>query len=1264
MKISSTVLFSVFILTSFLFSRDISGTELSPEDLAFWNKPLVMSGGGYWKKRMDFKITNKTKNPWEEKTIDLPISGSPESMKKGSLPLVGVQASQIRLCDLKGKELVFNILDHKGEEFHYGSIGEGFTFSVPVNCESEKTVSFSLYYDNSQSWTVPDWLPIKKGLSNTGFEQGTHAPEFWILDKNDANHRISWSNDNPQAGKKCIKVVVDPNAKSSWIAARQQSIPLVPGGKYLFTAYVRGEDVKGNCGWYFHIGTRDNPMKHFRHIKSSQGTFDWKQITEEFIVPEDATHLSLGTMLYGTGTAWFDSVDLKRIDAKESNAHLFDLSVDPPKTTPYKTWYPSSKGEFGSSTFDASTLVPNNTRYTLLCCRNDALQASKKKIMFDAKMIELRWGKKLTPENCRLIDLNNRPVKVNFWNNYFFIDVELKDLSWNHLLLIDLENNDPISSDSKEIAPVATMQYTNGAFPGTSMQGDQEEKKILSTYEPVPDFIQKNNLVENGNMESGMDSWSHDQKENGVEYNLIDPGLDFLGKKAIEMKVGENVKSRWRGFRKTIKVNPGSKYFCGYWISTDSPAGNYQIHVHQHTAKGALSSGGMGTVGSSVGGKTDWTLQTGYINTAPDTESIQLHFTSTSTGIVRFDDVFLIEMETATFSTTGGGISGVFQVPGIVKVFPDTTFVSKDPLISPKNPASIFLAKNESESMQIALRTKKDTCYSLRMTEPVLKGDPKKKLAVPEMNAVGYVLIDITSGYYRDEGPACYRRMPGSASHSDGWSGLWPDPLIPLAPTDRKPDLSVDSLFKGIDGKNDSFKLASLSKYGIVHLEAEKTRALWLLFKTDAQTEPGIYEGSIELDPLTEGEKILVPYTVEVLNFTLPDRPNCLAIYDARIAKNYFDTGSSAEAAEQVREFLVSKKIAPDRMRISPNLKYDRKTETVQADWTEFDRCASKYFDEWGIRYTYLPGAFYLFGWGLPPKKNENVDPYPGEYPYKGADRLKLDPKYKKIYQAKLKLIWDHLKEKGWSDRFVLYISDEPFYSQKNIIDQMKALCAMIHEVDPKIPIYSSTWHYVPEWDGSLDVWGIGHYGIVSREQIQTIKNNGGRIWWTTDGQMCLDTPYCAVERLLPWWCIQYGAEAYEFWGVSWYTYNPFDYGSHVYIPQSDRPGVHYYIRYPNGDGYLVYPGRAIGLDQCVISSIRLEQAREGVEDADWFVLLKEKMQKEKRPSLLKTQKDLMKEVGEMVPIPSTSGRFSTKILPDPEKVDDLRYRIGKILEK
>ena len=166
----------------------------------------------------------------------------------------------------------------------------------------------------------------------------------------------------------------------------------------------------------------------------------------------------------------------------------------------------------------------------------------------------------------------------------------------------------------------------------------------------------------------------------------------------------------------------------------------------------------------------------------------------------------------------------------------------------------------------------------------------------------------------------------------------------------------------------------------------------------------------------------------------------------------------------------------------------------------------------------------------------------------------------------------------------------------------------------------------------------------------------GKRIWFTTDGQMCTDTPFCAVERLLPHYCFRYGADAYEFWGVSWLTYDPWKFGGHSYIQQSSTPGESYFVRYPNGDGYLLYPGTSIGVAGPV-STIRLEAARDGVEDYEYLRLLKSQAGDPEAAKLLG-------EFASLIDIPNAGGRFSTKILPEPAKLASLRLRAGALLEK
>jgi hypothetical protein len=416
----------------------------------------------------------------------------------------------------------------------------------------------------------------------------------------------------------------------------------------------------------------------------------------------------------------------------------------------------------------------------------------------------------------------------------------------------------------------------------------------------------------------------------------------------------------------------------------------------------------------------------------------------------------------------------------------------------------------------------------------------------------------------------------------------------------------------------------------------------------------------------------------------LPDASGVSATYDARF------TGPTGIWGRDVYqhgvEIMAANRLEPDDVQPAPRVSFRNGRFTF--DWTEFDKSAAHLFDDLHIKFVYTPQLFYLFGWGHPPKDFYGEKPYDGEWPFKDVDRRVLRPEYKQRYQAALREFWNHVSEKGWAERFVLYISDEPNSWEESVKQQMIALCEMIHEVDPAIPIYCSTWSYVPDWADSLDIWGIGHYGLVKPEKMREIRESGSRIWFTTDGMMCLDTPYCAIERLLPHYCFKYDAEAYEFWGIGWLTYDPWQYGFHSFIRQSSIPGEYYYVRYPNGDGYLLYPDfglQASGFwennsrngaqrndgmansEARILTSVRFEQAREGVEDYEYLNLLRSRIEHSEtsQPGNAKGKaaKAVLEEAMTLVDCPADIGRYSTRILPDPQRLETIRDKVARAIE-
>ncbi len=730
--------------------------------------------------------------------------------------------------------------------------------------------------------------------------------------------------------------------------------------------------------------------------------------------------------------------------------------------------------------------------------------------------------------------------------------------------------------------------------------------------------------------------------------SIMDGGK--VAAKAARLQVASNDKKQWTGWIQGVTAEPNTTYLYAAWVRCRDVSGKVSLHAHAADAKGKIVQGGFLGSGRPVGGTADWTLLAGSLRTPPGTQRITCHLTMNAAGTVDYDGAILAPLHTASpgeleTRSTAGGVS-VWPVNAVVKVFredapPKTTPKPHGGLEGAAGAVVLSAARNEREPLQLAVRSDRDIRnVRVQVVRPKSAVEARLDCSVA---VVGYVPIDYPTNYYQSRQPAWHRMRPTRSPGCDGWAGWWPDPLLP----------------------RDTFDL-----------KANQTQPIWITVSVPADAERGNYMGWVSLT--AEGKPLAdLPFTVRVWDFALPEVSRCKAIYDVRVNHPLWKPPGSDEKEtwKQLVRFMAERRLCPDT--VFPRPKIDYRDGKVVADFADFDKAAEYYFDELKLPHAYTPWPFYLFGWGMPPRDKFAQKAYEGDWPFDGVDRSKLRPEFKRVYQACLRAYWEHMKAKGWHKRVIFYISDEPFYTKPHIIEQMKALCDMVHEVDREIPIYSSTWHHVPQWDNSLDVWGIGIHGVVPVEQINKLRQAGKRFLWTTDGHMCTDTPYCAVERLLPHFCFQYGAEGYEFWGITWLTYDPYRFGWHAFISQSDTPTNHYHVRYPNGDGFLIYPGGPVGVAGPV-SSVRLEQAREGVEDYEYLATLAQRVQAWKavdaaarftaqqareRRKLLEQAEAALKQASELVSIPNSGGRYSTKLLPDPDAVFRVKQALGEAIE-
>jgi hypothetical protein len=184
-----------------------------------------------------------------------------------------------------------------------------------------------------------------------------------------------------------------------------------------------------------------------------------------------------------------------------------------------------------------------------------------------------------------------------------------------------------------------------------------------------------------------------------------------------------------------------------------------------------------------------------------------------------------------------------------------------------------------------------------------------------------------------------------------------------------------------------------------------------------------------------------------------------------------------------------------------------------------------------------------------------------------------------------------HLKEKGWLDKTVFHIADEP--SNHNIMSWREA-SEYVHRCAPALRRMDAieTTHCFDR----LEVWvpKLDHLATWY-DTYRQAQSRGYELWFYTVGifqggsypNKTVDVPLIE-SRLLHWLNYRYGLKGYLHWGFNQWTDDPFE-----------APGQH------RGDGWHVYPKK-----DGLLNSLRWEQMRNGLQDCEYFYLLEDKINK------------------------------------------------------
>jgi outer membrane protein assembly factor BamB len=340
----------------------------------------------------------------------------------------------------------------------------------------------------------------------------------------------------------------------------------------------------------------------------------------------------------------------------------------------------------------------------------------------------------------------------------------------------------------------------------------------------------------------------------------------------------------------------------------------------------------------------------------------------------------------------------------------------------------------------------------------------------------------------------------------------------------------------------------------------QNAQPFFVTVKTAADTPPGEYSGELRIE--AEGTpSVTVPLTVQVWAFALPEKTTLKTSF-------WMSEGD-------IRAFYGYPERVPFEVR---KRFYDLHLEHRMSPVKDFPMRGGEMLEDFDYLMAHGQNCFFI--------------PVPDKMP----------PERMQAYEEDLHATRTLLKEKGWDQDALFYSHDEVAVMAREKIPEVVEMNAWVKSLVPEWPRLETS---APELSlvGAVDVWcpTIDNFNpsLLAMRQAQ-----GDRLWmYTVWGRPGIMIDFPAVDhRLMFWACWKYHAEGFLYWGTTHWQYNTQGEGrwpERPWITYNSQPGH-------NGCGYMVYPGP----EGTPYPSVRMCLARDGIEDYEYFNLLRSLLEK------------------------------------------------------
>ena len=376
-----------------------------------------------------------------------------------------------------------------------------------------------------------------------------------------------------------------------------------------------------------------------------------------------------------------------------------------------------------------------------------------------------------------------------------------------------------------------------------------------------------------------------------------------------------------------------------------------------------------------------------------------------------------------------------------------------------------------------------------------------------------------------------------------------------------------------------------------VSVEAHESQPVWVTVRVPRDTPAGLYEGEIRI--ITSAGTRHLPLELLVWDFSLPDERHLWLT-------NWFELGHIANAhgvkvlSEEFWQILG--RYAVDLAEHHQNVIYTpwrlvqvfrEEDGSLSFDYKDFDRFVNTFIEAGTaerieIKHVARHGELGRAGKEIFLYEVTATDRKTGESVSLEGDEGMA---------ALLKDLRNHLVEKGWFDRTIIHVADEPSFHN---MDEWKAVSRFVHENMPGVKTIDAIG--ATGYEDALDIMVPLTRDVHTwYDDFKNAQQAGTELWfytccspWGEYANRFLDY-HLSKTRILHWMNYFTGTEGFLHWGLTYGWDDPF----------GPAP------RYPPGDSHIIYPG-----SDGPMSSIRWEMLREGMEDYEYLWLLESRTRK------------------------------------------------------